>query len=400
MNAQGEEEMATEPTGSAIEDAFQRLLDSDIDGLLNAPEKPRKITSSDRLERAFLEVVEFRRNHDRIPSSTTREVAERKLGARLDGILANEERIEALKHLDEFDLLEAPAAPSSIDDLIENDDLDLLGDETGLLDVSDLPARKSPAEDFDVAKRKKAADFDNFEHLFKSKHAELAGGDAKLVPFPGQQYIVEGSFFVLNGVMLFIADVGEPEYKKSTIRENRRERLRVIFENGTESSMYRQSLGNRMGERDGLAVVQTSFESVLADDVATGYVYVLRSLSDDPQIANTPDLYKVGFSRGPVEKRIARAEYEPTYLMAPVEVIASYRTYNLKTSSLEHLLHRLFAAARLRVSQVGKDGRTYEPSEWFRVPLPVINQAIDLITSGEIVDYVYEPALQRLIERD
>lgn len=385
---------------SSVEDALQRLLDSDVDGLLDAPEKPKKVTSSDRLERAFLEVVEFHREHGRIPSSTTREIAERKLGARLDGILANEEKIAALKHLDEFGLLDEPEPPASIDDLLDGDDLDLLGDDTGILDISDLPVRKSPVEDFDVAKRKKATDFEMFEPLFKAKHAELADGTAKLVPFPSLKHIVEGAFFVLNGIMLFIAEVGEPEYNKSRKREYRRERLRVIFENGTESSMYRQSLRVRMGEGDGRAVVATTLDSVLADDVATGFVYILRSLSDDPQIANVPNLYKVGFSRGPVEKRIARAKHAPTYLMAPVEIIASYRTYNLKASALEHLLHRVFAEARLQVSQVGKDGRTYEPSEWFSVPLPVINQAIDLITSGDIVNYIYDAAGQRLVGRD
>lgn len=393
-------EKQTADTGSresSIEDALQRLLDSDVDGLLDVPEKPKKVTSTDRLERAFLEVAEFFREHGRVPSSTTREIAERKLGARLDGILANEEKISALKHLDEFGLLDEPEPPASIDDLLDSDDLDLLDDDTGILDVSDLPARKSPTEDFEVAKRKKATDFETFEPLFKAKHAELADGSAKLMPFPGAQYIVEGAFFVLNGVMLFIAEVGDPEYKKTTVRENRRERLRIIFENGTESSMYRQSLGIRMGEGEGRAVVATTLDSVLADDVATGFVYILRSLSNDPQIANVPNLYKVGFSRGPVEKRIARAEHEPTFLMAPVKIVASYRTYNLKVSALEHLLHRVFAEARLQVSQVGKDGRSYEPSEWFSVPLPVINQAIDLITSGDIVNYTYDIAAQRLV---
>lgn len=386
-------------SGASIDSALDALFDSDVEGLLDAPEKPKKVTSSDRLERAFLEIVEYRREHGRNPSSTTREIAERKLGARLDGILANQEKIDALKHLDEFDLLAEPEAPASLDELLEGDDLDLLDDDTGVLDVSSLPARKSPVDDFDSARRKKAPDFENFEHLFKAKHAELSSGEAKLAPFPGLQRIEEGSFFVLGGVMLFIAEVGEPEYKKSTVRENRRERLRVIFENGTESSMYRQSLGIRMGEKGGQIVVPTSFESVLADDVATGYVYVLKSLSDDPQIADVPDLYKIGFSRGPVEKRIARAKHEPTYLMAPVEIIASYRTYNLKTSALEHLLHRVFASVRLRVSQVGIDGRVYEPSEWFSVPLPVINQAIDLISSGDIVHFVYDTGSRRLVER-
>lgn len=375
---------------------FQSIFDSDEDGLLDTPEKAPKLTSSDRLERSFLEIVEFYREHDRAPRSDSREIAERKLGARLDGVLANEDKIAALRHLDEFGLLAEPEAPASLDDLLDGDDLGLLDDGTGILDTSDLPQRKSPETTVDAAQRVRAEDFERFESLFEQKHAELVDGTTKLVSFPGIQYITEGSFFVLNGVMLFIAEVGETEYKESTVRANRRERLRVIFENGTESSMYRQSLGIRMGEGHGQAVVPAAFESILADDVATGYVYILRSLSDDPQISEITDLYKIGFSRGPVEGRIARAEKQPTYLMAPVEVVASYRTYNMKTSALENLLHRVFAEVRLDVSQVGKDGRRYEPSEWYVVPLEVINQAVSLIASGDIVDFVYDVSIRRL----
>lgn len=121
---------------------IQILIDSDVDGLLDTPEKPKKVTSADRLERAFLEIVDFRRTHGQVPSSTTREIAERKLGARLDGILANEEKLAALKPLDEFGMLDAPEAPASIDDLMEGDDFDLLDDDSGLLDVTDLPVRR------------------------------------------------------------------------------------------------------------------------------------------------------------------------------------------------------------------------------------------------------------------
>jgi len=378
---------------------FQSVFDSDEDGLLDTPEKVSKLTSSDRLERSFLEIVEFYREYERAPRSDTREIAERKLGARLDGILASDEKIAALKHLDEFGLLAEPEAPASLDDLLDGDDFGLLDDGTGILDTSDLPQRKIPEATSDAAQRVRAEGFEQFEPLFQQKHTELADGTAKLVSFPGIQYIVEGAFFVLNGVMLFVAEVGATEYKESTVRANRRERLRVIFENGTESSMYRQSLGIRMGEGHGQAVVPAAFESILADDVATGYVYVLRSLSDDPQIAEVPDLHKIGFSRGPVETRIAHAEREPTYLMAPVEIVASYRTYNLKTSALEHLLHRVFSDVRLRLSQVGKGGRTYEPSEWYSVPLRVIDQAIELITSGDIVDYEYDAQARELRAR-
>lgn len=392
-----------ENTGEEIAAAprmdIQWLIDTDLDGLLDLPEKAKKVTSSDRLERAFLEIVEFRRTHERLPSSTTREIAERKLGARLDGILADDEKIAALKPLDDFGLLEVAEAPTSLDALLEGDDFDLLGDESGLLDVSDLPVRRQQFDTGDVARRKPAVDFEQFDPLFKQKHAELREGTSKLLPYPGLGHITPGVFFVLNGVMLFIAEVGDTEYKKSTARENKRERLRCIFENGTESSMYRQSLAIRLSDEDGQIVTQVELPEILTDDEVSGYIYVLRSLSDDPQIAGIKDLHKIGFSRGPVEKRIANAAKQPTYLMAPVEVVADYRAYNLKISALENLLHRVFADVRLDITQIDRKGRDYDPSEWFDVPLPVIDQAIELIISGGITGYVYDPEARSLRAR-
>nr|WP_082908601.1 GIY-YIG nuclease family protein [Dietzia timorensis] len=380
-------------------DAFQELLDSDVDGLLDIPEKPKKVTSSDRLERAFLEIVEFRRTHGRLPSSTTREIAERKLGARLDGILADDNKIQALTHLDEFGLLDVPEAPGSIDELLEHDPLDLLGDETGIMDVSNLPVRKQRFETEEVARRRPAEDFAEFAPMFQQKHAELREGSSQLLPYPGLAHIVPGAFFVLNGVMLFVAEVGETEYKKSTVRENKRERLRCVFENGTESRMYRQSLGIRLADEDGQIVVLREQPEILTDDEVSGYIYVLRSLSTDPQISGIADLHKIGFSRGPVEARIKNADKSPTYLMAPVEVVATYRIYNARASALENLLHRVFADVRLDLTQVDKTGRDYDPSEWFVVPHNVIDQAIELIISGEIVHYTYDADMRRLVDR-
>lgn len=380
---------------------FQWLIDSDVDGLLDVPEKPKKVTSSDRLERAFLEVVEFRRAHGRLPSATTREIAERKLGARLDGILADEQKIAALNHLDEFGLLETPEAPASIDDLLDSDDFDLLGDDSGLLDVSDLPQRRAPESPDSVAKRTKADGFDQFERLFKVKHAELADGTYRLIPFPGVRTIEAGNFFVLSGVMLFVAEVGETTYAAVGGKQEQKQRLRVIFENGTESSMYRQSLSIRLHESDGQALVRTGHDLAEVGDAdkESGHIYVLRSRSDDPQIAFLQNLYKIGFSTTSVAQRIANATRESTYLMAPVEIVADYRTYNLKASALEHLLHRVFAEVRLDITQIDAKGRDYDPSEWFVVPLNVINQAVSMIMSGEIVDYIYDPARQTLMPR-
>lgn len=379
---------------------FQWLIDSDVDGLLEFAEKPKKVTSTDRLERAFLEIVEFRRTNDRIPSSTTREIAERKLGARLDGILADEEKIAALKHLDEFGLLETAEVPASIDDLLGSDDFGLLGDESGLLDVSDLPQRRAPDSPDSVAKRTKAEEFEAFEPLFHAKHAELADGTYQLISFPGMHTIEAGNFFVLNGVMLFVAEVGETTTLEVGGKPRQKQRLRVIFENGTESSMYRQSLSIRLYEADGQALARAGHDPAEVGDVdeESGHIYVLRSRSDNPQIASMLNLYKIGFSRNSVEQRIANAANAPTYLMAPVDIVADYRTYNLKPSALEHLLHRVFAEVRLDITQIDTKGRKYDPSEWFVVPLNVINQAIHMILSGEIVEYVYDAAARQLVE--
>ena len=381
-----------------IPSSIEAIFDSDVDGLLDTPEKPAKVTSSDRLERAFLEVVEFRRAHGRAPSPMTREIAERKLGARLDGILADAEKVAALKKLDEFGLLDTPEAPASIDDLLSSEDIDLLGDESGLLDVSDLPVRRQVHDVGRGARREKARNFEQFEPLFKQKHAELQAGTSVLRAYSGMAHIVEGAFFVLNGVMLFVADVGETEYKKTTVRENKRERLRCVFENGTESSMYRQSLAIRLSDEDGQIIAPADVPELLTDDEVSGYVYVLRSLSEDPQIAGIKDLYKIGFTRGSVKDRIKNAAKSPTYLMAPVEVVATYRTYNLRVSALENLLHRLFAEVRLDLTQIDRNGREYDPSEWFVVPRDVIDRAIDLIQSGDIVGWAYDAKAQRFNE--
>lgn len=370
------------------------------DELLNAPEKPKKLTSSDRLERAFLEIVEFRRTEGRPPSSQTREIAERKLGARLDGFLANEAKAEAVKHLDEFGLLEISEAPTSIDDLLEGEDLDeLLGDDSGILDVSDLPVVKRPESAESVAQRVKAKDFEQFEPLFKAKHAELRDGTFTLKPFTGMDLIREGVFFVLNGVMCFVAEVGKHVELVVGGKHTQKQRLRVVFENGTESAMYKQSLMTRMYEAQGQVLARTGHDAseILDADIESGHIYVLQSMSTDPLIANIKNLHKIGFSTTSVEQRVKGASTSPTYLMAPVKIVADYRVYNIKASALENLLHRVFADVRLDLTQVDRRGRDYDPSEWFVVPREVINQAVAMIMSGEMTDYVYDRATERLV---
>ncbi|MGV4303276.1 GIY-YIG nuclease family protein [Trueperella pyogenes] len=385
-------------------DEFLEHLLADDSGLFDEEKKPAKITPQGRLERSFLEIVEFVEREGREPSSSTRVIAERKLGARLDGIRANEQKIEKLTALDRLGLLAAPEQPEeiSLDDMIENDDFGLLDDEDGFYDLSSLPAVKRTADTPEsIAKRKRAQDFDQFEHLFKQKHAELQDGTARLIEFPGAYSVREGQFFVLKGVMLFVAEVGQAYYAETGGRLRRRERLRVIFENGTESDLYRQSLSTRLHEEGGLAVIapDATLEEIVEGDIPSGTIYVLESLSTDPEVRGIRDLHKIGFTTTTVEQRIAGAEKSPTYLMAPVKVVDVYRVYNMRTSALEHLLHRVFGSVRVDIRQMGMSGESAQPSEWFIVPREVIAEAVDLVVTGDIVDYEYDKAIQALVKR-
>ena len=386
-----------------LEALLDAALASDEDGLLEEPTKEHRLTTEDRLDRAFLEIAEFYRTHGRRPSSQTRNIAERRLGARLDGFLADQVRADAVADLDDFGLLTPESPPKNIDELLAHDDLDLLGGDDDIFDLTPLPSRIVTDKDVEVAKRKQARDFSQFKNIFKVKHAELAAGDAVLRNFSGISTIRQGSFFVLGGVMLFVSEVGERDYKVSGGSYRSRERLRVIFENGTESSMYRTSLAIRLAEQNGRAVVPAdhalSLDELGDADIETGHIYVLRSLSSDPQIAGLEDLHKIGFSRTPVSQRIKNAIHEPTYLMAPVEVVADYRVYNMRPSALESLIHRVFSNVRLNLSQVGPNGEIYNPSEWFIVPIDAIDQAIEMTVNGDITDFTYDPTIQTFIYR-
>jgi hypothetical protein len=389
-----------------IDNAFQEFKSledvflADIDGILNTPRKPVAPTSSDRVFESFQEINDFYRTHGREPSADTTDISERRLGARLEGFRLDSQKSSEIISLDEFGLLKEDQPFETLAELLGNSDAkDLIEDASGLLDLTSLPKRATRTEPDEVAKRTRCLDFEHFEELFKQKHDELRTGVSKLVPFSGEEAIIPGAFFILSGVMLFVADLGE-ELAVSGKRTRYKRRTRTIYENGTESSLFGRSLASQLFENDGLQVVTSSFESLLADDEATGWLYILKSLSEDPQIAGKANLYKIGFSTTPVAQRIANARNETTYLMAPVEIVAEYRTYNLKTSALEHLLHIVFGSVRLDVGQVGKDGNRYKAKEWFVAPLAVINQAIHLISSGEIIHYVYDKASEKLIELD
>jgi hypothetical protein len=219
----------------------------------------------------------------------------------------------------------------------------------------------------------------------------------------GDRAIEAGDFFVLDGLTLYVAEVGEP--LKTTAGEVDR-RLRVIFSNGTESNMLLRSLQRAFYDDPAARRLvspesgQLSFGGELeADDVESGTIYVLRSLSNAPYIAQHRDIiHKIGVTGGTVESRIANAEHEATYLLAKVEVVATYKLVGVNRTRMEHLFHKLFAPARLNITIHDRFGHPVQPEEWFLVPLFAINEAVERLRDGSITRYVYNPATAKLVQ--
>ena len=134
------------------------------------------------------------------------------------------------------------------------------------------------------------------------------------------------------------------------------------------------------------------------DDIETGTIYVLRSLSGHPFVAEHRELiHKIGVTGGKVETRIAGADKDATYLLADVEIVATYKLHNLNRTRLENIFHRLFGAAQLDLTIADRFGHPVKPREWFLVPLLVIDEAVERIRNGSITDVVYDPQTARLV---
>lgn len=374
-----------------------KLIEDDDLGLLKTKPKVSATTADDRLIAAFQEINEFVKKHNRLPDANPKDVMEFRLYSRLKGFNEDPQKIVALTPYDEFSILKPSKPLGSVDDIFGDDDMGLLADEAeSIFNLKHVP-KVIDKPDY-VAQRKPCPDFEQFEPLFKQCQADLASDKRTLSTFSGEQQIFKGQFFVLKGILLYIADEGELE--KTGRRTNAR--LRCIFENGTESNMLLRSLAAEL-YKDGRRVsaheehLLDGLQGITEEDQATGYIYVLRSLSKNPDIASIQNLYKIGFSKQPIEERIKHAEQEPTFLMASVKLIESFQCYNLNPQKLELLLHTFFGEACLNIDIYDADGKRYVPREWFVAPLEVIEQAIQLLINGEIVHYKYDTQKQEVI---
>jgi hypothetical protein len=382
-----------------------QMLAEDEYGLLKPAPERAPVTADDRLLAAFEEIAEFTRRNGREPERMPSDMTEAKLAMRLKAIRENEDQAASLRAADDLGLLgEAPPEPEPVripDTPPESVDEARAADPFGLLDgggeIFDLKhVSKTQTMPEEIARRRPAEDFDLYEDLFKDCHAGLRAGQRKLLPFRNPIEIEKGKFFVLNGVLLYVAEMGEREHDQ--IRKANA-RTRCIFENGTESNLLMQSLASNL-YKDGRRVTEPNEVTLermgLEAETKMGHIYVLRSLSDDPQLAGFESVHKIGLTKQTVEHRIAGAKGETTFLGAPVEIVASYSLPAVAAQPVEALLHSFFATARLDTWFERGHQIVAEANEWFDVPLSAIEEAIELIQSEGIQSYEYDPDERRI----
>lgn len=400
------------------------MADMDDDELLDAlgvDVAPLKASSrtprEERIIAGFEDILRFHQTHGRAPlHGEGRDIFERLYAVRLEqlrqlpeahtllagldgpGLLAGSTTASALSGMDALDE-DALLAALSVDGT--TDDSRTAADITVLRHVRSSTQKRAAEE---IADRTPCADFENFAPLFEQMEQALKSGIRKTLRFARDASITSGNCFIVGGQLAYVADVGE------TLKAPNGEsdaRLRVIYANGTESNLLRRSLqralykddtGRRLSEPDMGPLFGPLFGAQPEpDDIAAGTIYVLRSLSSHPFVLEHRELiHKIGVTGGKVQARIAGASKDATYLLADVEVVATYKLHNLNRTRLENIFHRVFGAAQLDLTIEDRFGHPVKPREWFLVPLQVIDEAVERIRNGTITEVVYDPKTARL----
>jgi hypothetical protein len=395
------------------------MADLDDDELLDAlgvEVTPLKVSSrtprEERIIAGFEDILRFHQTHGRVPlHGEGRDIFECLYAVRLDQLRKLPEAQTLLADLDGAGLLfETAKAQIDVDALDEDALLAELGvdiehaaqnDITVLRNVRPYVEIKA-AED--IANRTPCADFEQFKHLFEEAGSGLKVGSWIAKPFVKNASIELGDFFIIGGQVAYVAEVNEGPKTKDG-RDN--PRLRVIFDNGTESDLLLRSLsrslypdgttsvGRRLIRKDDGPLFGGIVEP---DDIESGTIYVLRSLSTHPFVTKHRELiHKIGVTGGKVETRIAAAAKDATYLLADVEIVATYKLHNLNRTRMESIFHRLFGAAQIDLTIEDRFGNPVKPREWFLVPLQVIDEAVERIRDGSITDMVYDPTTAQLV---
>lgn len=366
----------------------------------------------ERIISGFQEIQKFVEEHGRLPEhGEDKDIFERLYAVRLEQIHKQKECRSLLKDIDHQNLLNRKNKPN--EDISEDmDDEELLAqlgmdenEENSITKLTHVKPRAEKKAAEEIANRTRCEDFEQFKPLFEAVKKDIDTGYRNTVRFRKdagftKTALKKGQFIIIGGQIAYIADIGET-FKAPNGEDDAR--LRVIYANGTESNILLRSLIRAMYKDETSRFITGSNSGPLfsghnsADDQDSGTIYVLRSLSDHPVVKENRDVvHKIGVTGGDVNKRLANAKNDPTFLLADVEITATYKLANINRIKLENIIHKFFGAAKLDIEIKDRFGKPVKAREWFLVPIFIIDEMVEKIKEGTVSDYYYDPASAKL----
>lgn len=373
--------------------------------------KKAKLTPlQERVIAGFEDIQRFVEEHGHSPEhGEDKDILERIYAVRLDRLRASAEFLELLAEYDHQDLLAGASFEGMSEDQKELSDEELLnelGVEEAKSDLTELKHVRPRAEvkaAEEIANREPCSDFAKFKPLFDGIQQDLVNGQRETRRFAENADIKIGEFFILNGQKAYVANIGD-EFTTEYGKKDRR--LRVIYDNKTESNillrsfqraLYKDDNGRRISDPEAGPLFSDFVEE---GDTLSGTIYIARTKSDDPTLKDMKDvLHKIGVTKGKADNRIKTAKDDPTFLLAEAELVAFYELYNIDRFKLEHLLQHFFSEARLDVKIADRFGKKVQPREWFVVPFPAIEEAIQRLMDGSILDFAYNTKTAQLTKK-
>ena len=393
----------------------ERATDEDLElldqlGVETAPEQSGgRSAREQRIIAGFEEIERFVQEHGRTPEhGEARDIFERLYAVRLDRMRESAECRDVLRDSDSRGLLRVEWDMESSRVKEEPSDAELLaslGVEAGPTDDVTKLVHVRPREEIkaaeEVAQRNPCKDFDAIRPGFEKVQRELDAGTRQTLKYQDNAEVKKGDLFILDGHKVIVAELGEPFFSDYG-RPDRR--LRVVYDNATESDLLVRSLQRALNkDKVSRRITDPDLGPLFSadeeeDDLPTGSIYVLRSKSEHPFVAeNRAVLHKIGVTGGDVKRRVANAKKDPTYLLADVEIVATFKLSNINRKGLEALLHKFFARARLDLQLKDRFGGEVEPREWYLLPLPVIEEAIGMLREGVIGNHRYDPNAAKIV---
>jgi hypothetical protein len=373
------------------------LLREDSSGLLLAGRgKPQSAdkNSLSVLDRHIREIINFFEKSGRAPEVDSPSMVEIELASRLQSIVDSPELLERAKDMASRGNFKIDFGPFSKEAGFSdptNNDLLRFDDPAGILNLQHVrhSGRLNPNN---MAHRTKCSEFHLYSAGFSEVLGDLESNTRHLVEF-AEDELVPGTYFVLAGILGMLVELDTVVTRRdfpsgSAVREDGP--TLCVFSNGTQSKMLYRSLVKAL-QVNGFLVSpkrdSAGSAKIGREDESSGYVYVLKSKNDN--FAHIGDLHKIGFTSGLVDVRLSGAESQSTYLFSGVEVVATYKCFNVNAKEIEQQLHSTFSSFRFDIEIKGPSGSISKPKEWFKVPLTLIDAAMQLLQEGRLDQFQY-----------